>query len=200
MKQPVNFENAVAYLAPVCPVAARLAKKGKVDTANVGAAVGGLGMGNAKPGFGASGVALHYHTKKKFLRLPKEQRNKLSEWNKNNGGKKGGLNAKSGGDKSAKKFKSAVSALSAKIDEKLQAVVDSQVASLAAIRASVSVPTSPAARVTIGSASSTLQSTEQLELLNKAEMASLKLQSIVKNNKDKSKSRPDFFAVLVGCT
>jgi hypothetical protein len=42
--------------------------------------------------------------------------------------------------------------------------------------------------VTIGSASATLQSTEQLELLNKAEVASLKLQSIVKNNKDKSKS------------
>ena len=184
----VNFENAVAYLAPVCPVAARLAKKGKVDTANVGAAVGGLGTGNAKPGFGTSGVALRYHTKKEFLKLPKEQRNELSEWNKNNGGKKGGSNAKSGGDKSAKKFKSAVSALSAKIDEKLQAVADSQVASLAAIRASVPVPTSPAARVTIGSASATLQSTEQLELLNKAEVASLKLQSIVKNNKDKSKS------------
>ncbi len=178
----------MAYLAPVCPVAARLAKKGKVDTANVGAAVGGLGTGNAKPGFGTSGVALRYHTKKEFLKLPKEQRNELSEWNKNNGGKKGGSNAKSGGDKSVKKFKSAVSALSAKIDEKLQAVADSQVASLAAIRASVPVPTSPAARVTIGSASATLQSTEQLELLNKAEVASLKLQSIVKNNKDKSKS------------
>jgi len=44
----------VTFLVPVCPVVARLAKKGKVETANVGAAVEGLGTGNVKPGFGSA--------------------------------------------------------------------------------------------------------------------------------------------------
>lgn len=190
----VNFENAVAYLAPVCPVAARQAKKGKVENANVGAAVaGGLGTSNVKPGIGSSGVALRYHTKKEFMKLPKEQKNELSTWNKSNGGKKavvGGIKNKSGGDdKSAKKFKAALSAFTAEQNKVLQALADTQTATVAAMAASMPIPTSPAARVTIGSASAVLQSTEQLELFKKAEAASLKLQSIVKKGKnDQSKS------------
>ena len=71
----------------------------------------------------------------------------------------------------------------------LQALADTQTATVAAMAASMPIPTSPAARVTIGSASAVLQSTEQLELFKKAETASLKLQSIVKKGKsDHSKS------------
>jgi hypothetical protein len=96
----VNFENLFAYLIPVCPVAAKAAKKTKVSVdVNVvsGAAggiksPGGLGGGNPSPGKGESGVSLRYHTHKEFLDLTKDQRNELSEWTKANGGKK-----KSGG-------------------------------------------------------------------------------------------------------
>ncbi len=54
----VNFENLFTYLVPVCPVAAKAAKKIKVSfDVNVSGAVGGikppgggLGGGNPSPG------------------------------------------------------------------------------------------------------------------------------------------------------
>ena len=66
----VNFENSFAYLAPVCPVTAKAAKKTKVSVdVNVSGAAGGikspgggLGGGNPSPGKGESGVSLRYHT------------------------------------------------------------------------------------------------------------------------------------------
>jgi len=83
----VNFENSFAYLVPVCPVAAKAAKKTKVSfDVNVSGAAGGikrpgggLGDGNPSPGKGESGVSLRYHTHKEFLDPNKDQRNELSE-------------------------------------------------------------------------------------------------------------------------
>ena len=99
LNKHVNFENSFAYLVPVCPVAAKAAKKTKVSfDANVSAAAGGKkspggggpGGGHPSPGKGESGVYLHYHTYKEFLDFNKDQRNELSEWTKANGGKKKG--------------------------------------------------------------------------------------------------------------
>ena len=94
----VNFESSFTFLAPTCPVTAKLAKKGRVlFEANVsgtnGKPQGGLGGDREKPGKGASGVALCYHKFAEFKNLPKDQQDKLGEWNKANGhdkGEKGG--------------------------------------------------------------------------------------------------------------
>jgi hypothetical protein len=100
----VNFEDAYTFLAPSCPVASKLAKKGRISfDANVsgiggGPPQGGLGGDHKKPGKGASGVALRYHKFAKYKNLPKDQQKELTEWNKANGGKK-----ENGGKKGGKR-------------------------------------------------------------------------------------------------
>jgi len=86
----VNFENSFTFLAPTCPVTAKVAKKGRVSfDANIsgtnGKTHGGLGGDREKPGKGASGVALRYHKFAEFKNLPKDQQDELVEWNKANG-------------------------------------------------------------------------------------------------------------------
>ena len=80
----------------------------------------------------------------------------------------------------------------------MQALADSQVATVAAMVASMPIPISPAVKVTIGSALAALQLAEQLETFSWAEVESLKLQSILKTRKI-SRSQADFFTVLVKC-
>ena len=90
----VHFENAFSYLVPVCPIAAKAAKKtGKVSfgaeiSAATGKTAGGLGGGIPKPGKGSSGVDLRYHRHREFHALSKEQKDELCKWNNANGGKK----------------------------------------------------------------------------------------------------------------
>ena len=73
----INFESTFAYLFVICPVEAKLAKKGKVTfQAGISGAEGsppaaGLGGDAKKPGFGTTGVALRYHKHKDFMKLPK---------------------------------------------------------------------------------------------------------------------------------
>ncbi len=62
----VNFENSFAYLVPVCPVAAKAAKKTKVSfNANVSAAAGG----KKSPGGGGLEVGTHLQVKVKVAYL-----------------------------------------------------------------------------------------------------------------------------------
>ena len=80
----VNFENSITFLAPTCPVTAKVAKKGRVlFDANVsgtnGKPQGGLGGEREKPGKGATGIALRYHKFDEFKLLPKDQQDELSE-------------------------------------------------------------------------------------------------------------------------
>jgi hypothetical protein len=80
----VNFENSFTFLAPTCPVTAKVAKKRRVlFDANVsgtnGKPQGGLGGDCEKPGKGASGVALCYHKFDEFKNLPKDQQDELIE-------------------------------------------------------------------------------------------------------------------------
>jgi hypothetical protein len=90
----VNFESAFAYLVVICPVEAKLAKKGKVTfqagiSGAEGSTAAGLGGDAKKPGFGNSGVALRYHKHKDFIKLPKNQKDELTTWQKANAAKNG---------------------------------------------------------------------------------------------------------------
>jgi hypothetical protein len=75
----VNFENAYTFLVPSCPMASKLAKKGRISfDANVSGTggrppQGGLRGDHKKPRKGASGVALQYHKFSKYKDLPKDQ-------------------------------------------------------------------------------------------------------------------------------
>jgi hypothetical protein len=84
----VNFESCFAYLVVVCPVEAKLAKKGKVtfqaDISAAAATAPGLGGDAKKPGFGKSGVSLRYYKHKDFVKLPKDQKDELSTWQRAN--------------------------------------------------------------------------------------------------------------------
>ena len=188
----VNFESAFAYLLPVCPVAIKLAKKGRMQHADVGAATaGGLGGGNAKPGLGKSGVPLRYHKHTEFKKLSPDQQTELREWNAANR-EKGGMKRGRGGSPSerggAKKLKGMISALKKEQDEKMQAMSDANTASLAAFSATAAstIPTSQVARVSIGSIAGVMGDSPE-KLMKTAEVAALKLQGILRGS-DKKKS------------
>jgi hypothetical protein len=159
----VNFENSFTFLAPTCPVTAKVAKKGIVlFDANVsgtnGKPQGGLGGEREKPGKGATGVALRYHKFDEFKLLPKDQQDELSEWNKANergkGGKGGGKGGKGGGKRSSpggsphndptKKLKSMISEMEARQTKMYEAMAEVQTTSIAAIQATTASPTPPA--------------------------------------------------------
>jgi hypothetical protein len=98
----VNFESSFTFLAPTCPVTAKLEKKGMVSfEAHVSGAngkpQGGLGGDREKPGKGASGVALCYHKFAEFKNLPKDQQDESVTWNKANGRGKGDKGGGKGG-------------------------------------------------------------------------------------------------------
>ena len=81
----INIENAFTYLAPTCPISAKLNKRGKVSfDANVsgtkGKHAGGLGGDCEKPGKGTTCVALQYHKWLEYKELPQDQQDELSEW------------------------------------------------------------------------------------------------------------------------
>ena len=66
-----DFEDAVAFRAPTCPVAKiQYNKRVGFDSATIAATSGG-------PGIGKAGVELRYHKRPAFLTLSQEQRNKL---------------------------------------------------------------------------------------------------------------------------
>jgi hypothetical protein len=158
----VNFVNSFTFLAPTCPVTAKVAKKGRVSfDANVsdtnGKPHGGLGGDRKKPGKGASGIALCYHKFDEFKNLPKDQQDELIEWNKANGQGKGGVGGgkggKGGGKQSppggsprndpTKKLKSMISEIEARQTKMYEAMADVQTTSIAAIQATTASSTPP---------------------------------------------------------
>ena len=70
----VNFESTVAYLAPVCPVAAKQQRRGKLEANVSGTTASGLGA------TGKTGVALRYHKYSEFQKLSDEQKEELREF------------------------------------------------------------------------------------------------------------------------
>jgi hypothetical protein len=184
----VNFESSFAYLVVVCLVEAKLAKKGKVtfqaDISATLATAAGLGGDAKKPGFGTTGVALCYHKHKDFVKLPKDQKDELSAWQhansvKNNGG--GKRKSSPGKSDPSNKFKSMISAMKTKQNEVMQAMADAQQAGISAMLAGSTHPAAKA--VVVGAAvASPIADTREV-LMERANVAALKLQGILKAKK-----------------
>ena len=197
----VNFENSFTFLAPTCPVTAKAAKKGRVSfDANVsgtnGKPQGGLGGDREKPGKGATGVALRYHKYAEFKTLPKDQQDELSAWTKANGrgkddkgGAKGGKGGKRGSGGSprndpTKKLKSMISEMEARQTKLYEAMADVQTTSIAAIQASSPIP-SPRG-VTVGAATAAMGVTPPEVMIERANVAMMKLTGILKSKEKKA--------------
>ena len=108
--------------------------------------------GDAKqPGFDTSGVSLRYHKHKDFVKLPKNQKDELSHWQrasstKNYGGGTKKLTA--GKNDPLKKFKSTISAFKTKQHEVMQAMADAQQAGIFVMMAGSPYPST---KVVVGS-------------------------------------------------
>ena len=92
-----NFENAVTYLLPACPIAAKLNKKRKsVTIASVG--------GNLKSGTGLdTGVELRYYSPKEYKALTKDQQEELRRLRPSKKKPKGKRGDVSGNDRNKRK-------------------------------------------------------------------------------------------------
>ena len=178
----VNFEAAVSFLIQSCPVVAKQKKKGVTFSANV-AAVDTAGTPPGKPMMGTTGVQLRYYKKEDFGKLTAPQRKEVSAWTKANPnpGYTKGAKKKEGGPantKAAKKWKSEVSAMTARNDEMLAAMVESQQANLEAMQASAASSGKPAPSGTISSAHGLAE--ETIRANERARLSLLRLQAIQK--------------------
>jgi hypothetical protein len=75
----INFEATATFLLPQCPVAAKQGKKN-----SLGAKISGTAGKVLTGSKGKTGVTLCWHEPKLFRQLPKDQKEELAEWNKNN--------------------------------------------------------------------------------------------------------------------
>jgi hypothetical protein len=120
----INFEDAVTFLLPTCPV------KHKDKAKNVSASVASVGAsgstaapaGNKPHPMGKTGVELRWYADNTFSKLTKEQRTEVSQWVKANNARGG----KSAGDKTGNKQKGRVSlaeAYNTKVLASMQATI-----------------------------------------------------------------------------
>ncbi len=178
----VNVESAFRYLVVVCPIEAKLARNGKISfqvSGTESVAASGLGGNTKKPGFGTTGVPLWYHKHKDFVKLPKEQKDELTAWQKANAGKPGAGNKHSPGKQNnhaTKKFKSMISALETRQNEVIVVMVDSQQAGVSAMLGGASPFVAK-----VACATTTVQSKDVL--VEHAQVAALKFQGILKAGK-----------------
>jgi len=77
-----DFESAVAYLTPACPVASK--KKRGHDDISTDVSVSSIQIKNGK---GKTGVDLRYHKHKEFHTLSQPQKDELSAWRETSVGK-----------------------------------------------------------------------------------------------------------------
>ena len=96
MEKRVHFEDAAAFLAPVCPVLRNANKRKTLPNAHITSTTGL--SGNVKSGKGKTGVDLRYYPFKEFKNLPEDRQDELKEWQTNNRRKV------SGGGKEARKW------------------------------------------------------------------------------------------------
>jgi hypothetical protein len=182
----VNFEALAVYMLPHCPVAAKGGKKN-----SIGAKISGASVNVLTGKKGKTGVTLCYHPGKLYRKLPKDQRDELSEWHKSNrkaginGGKRKGAPP---GREGGRKVRTRVA------DETIVAMNAAHTAELAVMKAqidmmSVSTPSeravvSPAvgAAVAFAPAPATLLP----GLVETARIASVHLQSILKKKTAKT--------------
>ncbi len=131
----------------ICPVKAKLAKKGKVtfQAGILGAeafTASGLGGNAKKLGFGTTDAALQYYKHEDFVKLPKAQKDELTTGQKANADKNNNGKCPSTGKKASqasnKKFKSMISALETKRNKVLEAMADAQQAGISTMLGSTS--------------------------------------------------------------
>ena len=193
----VSFEDASTFLLPSCPVAAKNHKANGVNakvSGTDGNTGGGAGVGGAVLK-GKTGVELRYHAPDKFAKLSKEQKTEVSVWNRNQpkegkDGRKRTRGARSGGSKRAK-------VATAKATEVMTAMADSHAAEIAAMSAKIaSVSFSGGVPQSAGMAlrpppgpvpSLATYGPSQYDLDERARVASVKLQSILKPTSKKDK-------------
>jgi hypothetical protein len=77
-----DFEAAVAYLTPSCPVASK--KKRGHDEISTDASISSIQIKNGK---GKTGADLRYHKHKEFHTLSQQQKDELSAWQETAAGK-----------------------------------------------------------------------------------------------------------------
>ena len=189
----VSFEDASTFLLPSCPVTAKNVKQQGLGAKVSGAAATTPPEGGPVP-LGKTGVELRFHAPDKFAKLSKEQKAELSVWNRANPSHGGGKKRTRGGAMTtAKKAKVAA----AKATEVISAMVESHAAELAAMSAKISAfGTMPPTVTPTGRPSGPAPAfippggsygPSQYDLDEKARVASLKLQSILKPTAKKGK-------------
>jgi hypothetical protein len=151
---------------------------------------GVYGGGNANPGKGSTGVALHYHCHKEFHALNKEQKDELCEWMKANnwkraGGKKPASPRKSDVGGSTKKFRSMFSELEACQSKMFEAMAEVQQTSMNAIHADGSSATVSSMKPTTKESGDVVSKDVYVDHAN---VAMLKLNSILKSKDAKKGS------------
>jgi len=139
---------------------------------------------------GSTGVELCWHEPSKFKLLTKEQKVELAAWNKSNPKKDGNLKKRKADGTNAKQSKSR--------NELMAAMVESQTAGLTALNAkiaslTVGPPQAPSGQVSVGSTITSNphdMSVSHEVLAERARVASVRLQSILKppSKKDKKKN------------
>ena len=155
-------------------------------------------MGSALVLLRTKGVALCYHKFAEFKSLPKDQQDELVEWNKANGrgkGDKGGGKNGKGGKQSpggspcndpTKKLKSMISEMEARQTKMYEAMADVQTTSIAAMQATTASPTPSPRGVTVGAANAALGVTPPEVMIERANVAMLKLTGILKSKEKKA--------------
>ena len=194
----VKFEDTVTFLLPSCPVAAKNVKGAGLN-AKVAGTSGATGTNPASGGgtvaVGKTGVQLRWHAPDKFTELTKEQRKELSIWNRANPSEGGGKKRPSG-EKTGRSKRSKVA--STKANAIMTAMAESHSAEMAAMSAKIfamtsGVPTGtpttirPAGPPAVFPPSVGQFGPSQYDLDEKARVASIKLQSILKPPSKKDK-------------
>jgi hypothetical protein len=137
------------------------------------------GTGLNKPKMGKMGVPLHYHKKADFFKLSQAQKEEVVAWNKANP-RKGVKRPRDGsvteGTTPKKKWDDKLSAISARQEEILAAMVESQKAGMEAMASSIALM-SPQKNVV---ASATQAFMDVTVMNGRARVAMLKLQGIMK--------------------
>jgi hypothetical protein len=162
-----------------CPVATKQAKKKVSFDASIAAADIKQGTGLNKPKMGKMGVPLHYHIKADFFKLSQAQKEEVVVWNKaypRKGVKRPCDGSVTEGTTPKKKWDYKLSAISARQEEILVAMVESQKAGMEAMASSIALMSQQ--KTVVASAT---QAFTDITVMNKqACVAMLKLQGIMK--------------------
>lgn len=174
----VNFEEAVTFLLPYCPVTAKGGKK-----QGLGVKVSGTVAGVDTPAIGKTGVKLCWHEPDKFIKLSQEQKKEVMEWNRNN--PKKGEGKRKNKEKTERRTKARVASVKAQ-DDLIQAMAESHAAELAVMNARLSSLGVPAGAPPVFLPPSAPKPIDQF--IENARLASVKLTGILKKKSDKASS------------